>query len=480
MFIKNSYKQKIKLISKKFFVTPINSDLFESNEFNEYYFNNSKTITQISIIFGILVFMIFAIVDKFTLSISAQKLLYFRLLFFLPLYIIMLFLTFTNYFKKHYNIILFFTFAVNANFAVLYVIFTPEKNEIAYKYYQFTEVLLILFVMILSRLRFKKAFITIIFNLILYYSGEFYFKHPFSEEEFGIFITSSFFIISTLIVSIIFNIQLENYIKKDYLNQKELEIERNKLKLKNDILEGDIALAKKIQFQLIPEPNPTDYIYSLYKPMYEVGGDLYDFVHFRDSNKIGIFISDVSGHGVPAAFITSMIKTTILQSGIKKENPAELMSYINEVLQNQTAGNFITAFYGIYEPDNNSILYANAGHPQPYIITDDGVTKLPKGRNTALAIFTNRFLAENNKTYQNFKAILPAKSKLLLYSDGLTEASPTGSNIFFEDFIMMGVFKENRNFSSKLFIDNLLARLISFRGNDSFEDDVCLVCLDVV
>ena len=260
----------------------------------------------------------------------------------------------------------------------------------------------------------------------------------------------------------------------------ELEIERNKLKSKNEIMEEDIALAKRIQLQLIPEPNPTDYIYSLYKPMHEVGGDLYDFIQFRNSNKIGIFISDVSGHGVPAAFITSMIKTTILQSGNRKDDPAELMNYINEVLQNQTAENFITAFYGIYEPDNKSLLYANAGHPQPYVITDDGVTQLPKGRNTALAMFTNSFFAEKNKTYQNFNVTLPAKSKLLLYTDGLTEACPIGSNIFFEDDIMMEVFLKNRNLTSQLFINKLYESLITFRGEDSFEDDVCLVCIDVI
>ncbi|MEI7652004.1 MAG: DUF1501 domain-containing protein, partial [Verrucomicrobiota bacterium] len=88
--------------------------------------------------------------------------------------------------------------------------------------------------------------------------------------------------------------------------------------------------------------------------MEEVGGDFYDFINFRDSEKIGIFISDVSGHGVPAAFITSMIKTTILQSGERKENPAELLTYINDLLHNQTGGNFITTFYGIFNSLDNS------------------------------------------------------------------------------------------------------------------------------
>lgn len=264
-----------------------------------------------------------------------------------------------------------------------------------------------------------------------------------------------------------------------YINHQELEVEKSKLTARNELIEYGITLAGKIQEQLIPKPDPTEYIYSLYKPMQEVGGDLYDFVTFSNSDRIGIFISDVSGHGVPAAFITSMIKTTIHQSGSRKEDPAELMKYINDVLQNQTAENFITAFYGIFDPDAKTILYANAGHPQPYLICADGITQLPKGNNTALALFPNIVLDGNNKSYRNFKEIIPTDSKLLFYTDGLTEACPIRGNSFFENAVLMDVLNDNRNLTSRLFIDELYKSLISFRGGDSFEDDVCVVCLDV-
>ena len=264
------------------------------------------------------------------------------------------------------------------------------------------------------------------------------------------------------------------------ISMKKIEYFNNELKSKYRIMEHEIFLAKKIQDQLIPKINPTDYIYSLYKPMIEVGGDLYDFIKFRDSNKIGIFISDVSGHGVPAAFITSMIKTTILQSGNRKENPAELMNYINDVLQNQTGGNFITAFYCIFNPADMSILYSNAGHPQPYLITDSGVSLLKKGNNTALAMFPNNYLSKRNKAYVNFKETLSINSKLLLFTDGLTEATPINNrDLFFEYSNINEIFIKNINLPCDTFIENIYKRLIEFRGADSFDDDVCLVCLDV-
>lgn len=259
----------------------------------------------------------------------------------------------------------------------------------------------------------------------------------------------------------------------------ELQDERNKLKLINEIFEYDISLAKRIQDQLIPKNNPGENIHSLYKPMEEVGGDFYDFIYFRDTNKIGIFISDVSGHGISAAFITSMLKTTIIQSGKRKENPAELFSYINDLLQNQTGGNFITAFYGIFNLDDKSFLYSNAGHPQPYLITESGIKILEKGKNTALALFSNNHLAEKNKSYINFEEILPENSKLILYTDGFTEACSIHGDKFFESEKMMPCFIENKELSPKLFIEKLHQSLISFREDNSFDDDVCLVCLDI-
>ena len=261
---------------------------------------------------------------------------------------------------------------------------------------------------------------------------------------------------------------------------KELEKERHLLSEKNKIIENDLILAKKIQMGLIPKCSPVSFISSLYKPMEQVGGDFYDFIQLRDANKIGIFICDVSGHGVHAAFITSMIKTTILQSGERKENPAELLSYINDFLQKQTAGNFITAFYCIFNRENNLLTYSSAGHPQPFIITKTNIEQLPNVNSPALAIFNNDFLSQRNKVYHNFEKILPANSKLLMYTDGFTEARPVGKNIFFEDTKMMYVFYENRHTSSKIFISKLYERLIFFRGEESFEDDICIICLEVV
>lgn len=259
----------------------------------------------------------------------------------------------------------------------------------------------------------------------------------------------------------------------------ELQVERNNLKIRNEIMENDLKMAKQIHEKLLPVNNPSEFISSLYKPMDLVGGDFFDFIKFRDSGKTGIFLSDVSGHGLAAAFITSMIKTIILQAGEKKLDPAELLKYINDILNDQIGGNFVTAFYGIYDSETRKFLFSNAGHNPPFIITDRGISLLQGNKTMPLAVMKNSFLIKN-KEYKNAEVTLPAGSKVLLYTDGFTECRPSNRrNITFEDNNINGLFKENLHHPCGVFINNLYLKLIDFRGNELFEDDVCLICLDV-
>jgi len=261
---------------------------------------------------------------------------------------------------------------------------------------------------------------------------------------------------------------------------RELEQERNRFKVRNEVMERELTLARQIQEQLIPHPYPNSFIASMYKPMEQVGGDFYDFLKFRDSNKIGIFLSDVSGHGVPAAFITSMVKTLILQSGPRREDPAELLSFLNSLLINQTGGNFITAFYGILDPDERTLLFSNAGHHAPIAITADSIYPVNGSRSIPLAVMDNEVLEKAGKAFSNSQVVLEEKSKLILYTDGLTETTAKNNqSVYFEDDVLNDVFREIRGQESRAFVEELISRLIMFHGSSSFDDDICLVCVDV-
>lgn len=293
-------------------------------------------------------------------------------------------------------------------------------------------------------------------------------------------------LIFTSIVAILFVYVLDRVRYKAYLQSKELEEERNKLKLKSNIIERELKMARTIQESMIPAYDPNDKIASLYKPMEQVGGDFYDFVSFRDTNKIGIFVSDVSGHGVPAAFITSMIKSHIYQAGELRENPAALLKYLNDFLTTQTGSNFVTAFYGIIDFKSHKFIYCNAGHNAPYLVDSKSVNLLKgEGKSLPLSILSNIELEKVNKSYTNTHAKLKKGKKLILYTDGLVETVNIGHqnhHIQAEDFeyaILEDTFKKLYKLPSAKFVQHLFAKLVQFRGSDKFEDDVCIICIDL-
>ncbi len=261
---------------------------------------------------------------------------------------------------------------------------------------------------------------------------------------------------------------------------RELEQERNRFKTRTEVMERELTLARRIQEQLIPHPYPSANISSMYKPMEQVGGDFYDFLKFRNSKKIGIFLSDVSGHGVPAAFITSMVKTLILQSGPRREDPAELLAFLNRLLINQTGGNFITALYCILDPDTRILQFSNAGHHAPIAITEKSVYPINGMRSIPLAVMDNDVLEKAGKMFSNSQVTLEAGSKLILYTDGLTETTEKDdTSVYFEDEILYDTLQDIRQFSSKKFVEELISSLITFHGDNSFDDDICLICVDV-
>ena len=251
------------------------------------------------------------------------------------------------------------------------------------------------------------------------------------------------------------------------------------VKRRHELMEIELDLARRIQEQIIPQTSPSQYIASLYKPMRKVGGDFYDFIAFRNSSQIGIFLSDVSGHGVPAAFITSMVKATILQSGERKSDPAELLAYINDLLLNQTGGNFITAFYGIYDPSSRELVYSNAGHNPPYLIDGDEISLIHDSVSPLLAVFPNDHIKNGGKQYVNNRRIIPEGSRLLFYTDGLAEARPAGSATLFEDSLMESFLRKSFHLPCAEFIEQLWVELVRFRESEFFEDDICVICLDV-
>jgi sigma-B regulation protein RsbU (phosphoserine phosphatase) len=261
---------------------------------------------------------------------------------------------------------------------------------------------------------------------------------------------------------------------------RELEQERNALRDQSTVMDEELKMARSIQRGLIPVQSPFSNISFYYRPMKRVGGDFFDFIKMREDS-IGVLISDVSGHGVPAALITSMLKSFVLQSGEKKQNPEQLMAYLNDSLINHTSGNFITAFYCIYNPGERNFVYCNAGHPLPYIISDRGVESLSSvNRMVPLSVFKSEELEEYKKQYRNSSVTLNPGERLLLFTDGLIEArAGRFTSEMFGDSELDLILYENRDLPIDEYLNLINMRLIEYCQCENFEDDICMICIEV-
>jgi signal transduction histidine kinase/serine phosphatase RsbU (regulator of sigma subunit) len=245
------------------------------------------------------------------------------------------------------------------------------------------------------------------------------------------------------------------------------------LEKRNSEIEEELKIARLLQHKLLPHhiPEITGYrFHPIYIPMDKVCGDFYDFSDH--GGHIEIFISDVSGHGLVAAYI-SLIAKMALDSISEKTSCSHVMHLLNEVICKCTVNsNYITAFFCIVEKDTNIMKYSNAGHMPPLVYrknNNDFYELKAKGK--PLGWFADLQLSEE-------QIQLEKGDRVLLYTDGITECMNGSRELFgekrFKDFIISNIDLEPEAFSDKLIND-----LKIFSGNDKFDDDLCLIVFDV-
>ncbi len=200
--------------------------------------------------------------------------------------------------------------------------------------------------------------------------------------------------------------------------------------------------------------------------MEAVGGDFFDF--YKISKFQGIFICDVSGHGLTAAFITSIVKTLLETAGDKKISPGFLLDHLNRLLIGLSDDKHLTAFNCLYNPVTKKIRYSNAGHNPPLHISD-GVIKKLKTTGTLIGCF-------DNVEYNEEDISLKKDDKIIFYTDGLVEAK--NNEEFFKDRALKFI-EENYQMDIVQLLEELNSELKKFMGTKPFDDDVCIIGMEV-
>jgi phosphoserine phosphatase RsbU/P len=152
-------------------------------------------------------------------------------------------------------------------------------------------------------------------------------------------------------------------------------------------LERDLALARELQFRLLPHSRPKMphlEVEAKFAPARAIGGDLYDFVPYSLS-RLGIAVGDVSGKGAPAAIYAALVSGILRSHAPIEPSPAEMLSAVNlSLAERRIAAQFVSIIYAVWDDEKRTLLVANSGLPKP-IYCHDGkielieVTGLPLG-----------------------------------------------------------------------------------------------------
>jgi sigma-B regulation protein RsbU (phosphoserine phosphatase) len=196
-------------------------------------------------------------------------------------------------------------------------------------------------------------------------------------------------------------------------NARRLQSER----AENVALQREAQEARVIQQALLPKSSPyiPGFVVSgLSVPARAVGGDWYDFIPFPDG-RWGLVLADVSGKGTAAALLMSATRGMLRSLAEARCTPGEVLTKLNQLLVDDfPAGKFVTMVYAVLDPATRTVVFANAGHLLPLFIDGNGEHFLETERGLPLGLGCG--------DYSETQISLSEGSKLIFYSDGITEA----------------------------------------------------------
>jgi sigma-B regulation protein RsbU (phosphoserine phosphatase) len=241
-------------------------------------------------------------------------------------------------------------------------------------------------------------------------------------------------------------------------------------------IETELETAKKIQTSILPARVPeleNLRISASYLPMTSVAGDFYQFVR-SDNNHLGILVADVTGHGVPAALISSMIKVAMQSVTIFADDPAQVLGGLNRILFSGAGGQFASAAYIWIGTEKREALYSAAGHP-PLLCWRNSTGEMQRIESNGLLLGI-----KPDSEYPVCSVRFEPSDRLLLYTDGVTETENVTGEAFGDRQLERTVRNHPLLPASELSL-LVLSELQSWRSAAvSQQDDITLIVVDIL
>ncbi|MGQ9843616.1 MAG: SpoIIE family protein phosphatase [Spirochaetota bacterium] len=248
------------------------------------------------------------------------------------------------------------------------------------------------------------------------------------------------------------------------------------LKEKDDLIQKQLEIASNIQRSILPGriDDWNELKFSVrYIAMEKIGGDFYD-VYQMKGDRLGILVADVSGHGIPAALITSMAKISFSSATQQYDSPKRVFQEVNQnILEHIKTQDYMTAFFVVIDDDYN-VTYANASHQKSILIrSDEGRTELLDTNGLFIGA-----IEEARETYEEKETKLKYGDRLILYTDGI----PESANMEREEYSverLMEISLKNRHLPLEEFTSYIIEDVQRFKGKAPVEDDITLLVIEL-
>lgn len=249
-------------------------------------------------------------------------------------------------------------------------------------------------------------------------------------------------------------------------------------------MEAELETAKEVQTTLLPKSKADTDRYTLkgfYQPATECGGDLW--FHFNDGEKLFVFIGDATGHGVPAALITSAARSVLSLSMAENIwDPAKVLSMMNQVLCDLAKGEkMMTAFAALYDQTNHTLTYSNASHDFPLIcpLPAEG-KKLKKNDLVFLTDANSKRLGETkDSVFSTVTVPLQPGSVFFAYTDGLIDAVNKEGTAYGERAVIKTAVDSTNRGAARSLHDIMQKQIVEHIEAQEQPDDITFIGLYV-
>ncbi|MBI5725796.1 MAG: SpoIIE family protein phosphatase [Planctomycetes bacterium] len=242
-----------------------------------------------------------------------------------------------------------------------------------------------------------------------------------------------------------------------------------------EAVEKELQVAREIQRSLLPRvfppfPDRTEFdLHAEIMPAKCMAGDFFDFFFMdRNRDELALVMADVSGKGVPAAMFMAVTRTAIRNFTVESKTPAQILQHANDVIvQDNDEGMFVTIFYAHYHVKTGELVYANAGHCQPFLIGLAGDVAMLEVTGPILGVLPG-------SQFEDRTCRIAKGQTLLFYTDGVTEARGNDSELFGEE----GLQKLLAGFAGdpKALCQKIVQVADDYRNHDP-QDDITVMAL---